>query len=142
MALSSLSRVSSREQGQGWGWGAVSRGQGRLGCGRDGRRREQDNGGDADNDDSDEDIDWPSILLEPQKLNEGEVDMNAEADQLFEKWMEFTPQFGDYLIEDPEPLLLLYFCRTKQLVGFRSERSRQSLIQRSIFAPMVWWNTP
>ena len=42
-------------------------------------------GGGANNDDSDEDIDGPSILLEPQKLNEGEVDVNAEADQLFEK---------------------------------------------------------
>jgi len=44
----------------------------------------EDNGGDADNDGCDEDIDGPSILLEPEKLNDGEVDLNAEADQIFE----------------------------------------------------------
>ena len=65
----------------------------------------EDNGGDADNDGCDEDIDGPSILLEPKILNDGEVDLIAEADQIFEKWMEFTPKFGNYLIEGSEPLL-------------------------------------
>ena len=81
----------------------------------------EDNGGGADNDDSDEDIDGPSILLEPQKLNEGEVDVNAEADQLFEKWMEFTPKFGDYLIEGSEPLLS---NKTTGRVSFREIASK------------------
>ena len=46
----------------------------------------EDNGGEgADNDESDEGIDGPSILLKPAKLNDGEVDVNAEANQIFEK---------------------------------------------------------
>ena len=75
----------------------------------------------ADNDDSDEDVDGPSILLEPQKLKEGEVDVNAEADQLFEKWMEFTPKFGEYLIEGSEPLLS---NKTTGRVSFREIASK------------------
>ena len=77
--------------------------------------------GGADNDDSDEDIDGPSILLEPQKLKEGEVDVNAEANQLFEKWMEFTPKFGEYLIEGSEPLLS---NKTTDRVSFREIASK------------------
>lgn len=65
----------------------------------------EDIGGDINNDGSDEDIDGPSIILEPEKLNEGGVDLNVEADHMFEKWMEFTPKFGNYLIEGSEPLL-------------------------------------
>ena len=47
--------------------------------------------------------------------------MNAEADQLFEKWMEFTPEFGDYLIEGSEPLLS---NKTTGRVSFREIASK------------------
>ena len=47
--------------------------------------------------------------------------MNAEADQLFEKWMEFTPKFGEYLIEGSEPLLS---NKTTGRVSFREIASK------------------
>ena len=53
---------------------------------------------------TDEAFDGPSIVLDPEQLD-GEVDLIAEADGIFEQWMEFTPKFGDYLIEGSKPLL-------------------------------------
>jgi len=56
-------------------------------------------------DDSDEDIDGPSIVLPQEQPKDGEVDLISEADKVFEKWMEFTPAFGDYLVEGSETLV-------------------------------------
>ena len=47
--------------------------------------------------------------------------MNAEVGRLFEKWMEFTPKFGDYLIEGSEPLLS---NKTTGRVSFREIASK------------------
>merc|ERR1712194_378999 len=53
---------------------------------------------------NDEEFDGPSIVLDPEQLD-GEADLIAEADGIFEQWMEFTPKFGEYLIEGSKPLL-------------------------------------
>ena len=55
--------------------------------------------------DSDEDIDGPSIVLPQEQPKDGEVDLIAEVDEIFDKWMDLTPKFGDYLTEGSTPLL-------------------------------------
>ena len=54
----------------------------------------------------DEDIDGPSILLD-QETNQGaEVNLVAEADNVFDSWMNFSPKFNDYLIEGATPIVI------------------------------------
>ena len=47
----------------------------------------------------DEDIGGPSIVLDQETNAEAEVDLVAEADKVFDSWMNFSPKFNDFLIE-------------------------------------------
>ena len=53
----------------------------------------------------DEDIDGPSILLDQETNAEAEVDLVAEADKVFDSWMNFSPKFNDFLIEGATPIV-------------------------------------
>ena len=53
----------------------------------------------------DKDIDGPNILLDQETNAETEVDLVAEADKVFDSWMDFSPKFIDFLIERSAPIL-------------------------------------
>ena len=58
-----------------------------------------------DIDSEDEDVDGPSILLEQETSQKNDTDFAAEADEVFDSWINFSPKFGDYLIEGAAPLV-------------------------------------
>ena len=53
----------------------------------------------------DEDIDGPSIVLDQETNAEAEVDLVAEADKVFDSWMNFSPKFNDFLTEGATPIV-------------------------------------
>ena len=48
-------------------------------------------------------IDGPSILLDQETNAEAEVDLVAEADKVFDSWMNFSPKVNAFLVEGATP---------------------------------------
>ena len=71
-------------------------------------------------------------MLDQETNAEAEVELVAEADKVFGSWMNFSPKFNDFLIEQATPIAT---NRITGRVTFRDIVS--SLTQESICATMV-----
>ena len=73
---------------------------------------EEEKGGDSNNsnqdsrdkEDEDGDSEGHGIVLDEESVSSNSGDLTEEANAVFEKWMKFTPKFGDYLFDRAEPL--------------------------------------
>ena len=76
-------------------------------------------------------IDEDAVDLTACDDEEVQIDYDAEADKLFDKWMNFNPKFNDFLYEDVEKITNMGKCTITELIDkfdtakyFQVRRSR------------------